>query len=518
MQAVSAVQPASIGLTEKIGYALGDTASNLIFQILILFALNYYTNVVGIEPAIVGGLFLIVRGIDAITDPIMGRIADKTSTRMGRYRPWLLWLAVPFGVAGVLTFAVPQASANVEIAYVFVTYILITLVYTAINIPYSALISSMTADPVERQQIQSWRFVGGQLGALSISMLTLPLVNALGGGADGWRNTLIVFGIAAAIMFFICFLTTHERIGTTGQATEDSAGSVWGDLGRLWQNDQWRILSAINFVLLTAIVMRAQTVTYFIQDSMAVPAEESGNLISTYFTLGAVAAITGSFVPNVIANRLTVQKLMLPLGSQFGLTALVVALGFVPLSLGILGCVVMLLALGGSILIGRQVDRVHMLGVMFAAQVVGQIALFFVGTSSFVLSALTFALLGFLNQVAVPILWTLMADCVDYGEAKTGHRLPALTFSTILFALKLGIALAGFIGAVLLSWYGYQTPTKAGDLVVQSDATRQGIIVIFALVPAAITCVLVWLASRVTLTSHRMRDVHAQLTVQPQTA
>ena len=517
MQAVSAERPASIGLTEKIGYALGDTASNLVFQILAIFAMSYYTDIVGINPAVVGILFLIVRGIDAITDPIMGRIADQTSTKMGRYRPWLLWLAVPFGVAGVLTFAVPQASPGIEIAYMFVTYILITLVYTAINIPYSALISSMTADPVERQQIQSWRFVGGQMGALAISMFTLPLVGALGGGAAGWRNALIVFGIAAAIMFVICFLTTRERIGVTVKGADSESGSVWKDLQRLWQNDQWRILSAINLVLLTVIIMRVQTVSYFIGDSMAVPEDEVGAYISAYFTLGAVAAITGSFVPNVISERLSIKKLMLPIGSQVGLTVLVVGLGFVPLTLGALGCLVMLVAVGVSVFVGQRIDRVQMLTTMFAVQVIAQVILFTIGTNSFVQSALVFALLGFLNQVGVPILWTLMADCVDYGEAKTGHRLPALTFSTILFALKLGMALAGFVGGLLLAWYGYQTPADPDDVVIQSERTLNGIVVIFALVPAVITVLLVWLSSRITLTERAMRDIHGQLTLKPQT-
>ena len=503
-----------LSIAEKLGYALGDTASNLVFQILAIFAMSYYTDTVGLEPAVVGVLLLLVRGVDAITDPIMGGIADRTNTKMGRYRPWLIWLAVPFGVAGVLTFSVPESTPAVETGYVFVTYILITLVYTAINIPYSALISSMTSDPVERQQIQSWRFVGGQMGALTIGMFTLPLVEQLGGGAAGWRNTLIVYGIAAVVMFLICFASTRERIGGIDPADQSAENSsVLRDLGRLWQNDQWRVLCAINFVLLTALIIRVQTVNYFIKDSMAVPAEDVGTMVSAYFTLGGVAAISASFVPNVISERFSWGKLMLPVLFQLGLSAAVVLIGMVPLQLALFGIAATMIAIGACTIIGRMIGRVQMLMLMFAAQVVGQMILFAIGSSSFAMSALAFAMISFFNQVAVPILWTLMADSVDYGEAKTGHRLPAMTFSTVLFALKAGIAAAGFIGGLLLAWYGYQPAAEVGEAIVQSDRTLNGIVITFALVPAIISVALVWLASKLTLTRAAMYDVHERLAV-----
>ena len=505
-----------IGLAEKIGYALGDTASNLVFQILAIFALTYYTDTVGISPAIVGVLFLVVRFIDAFTDPLMGRIADSTQTRMGRYRPWLLWLAVPFGVAGVLAFSVPEASATIEIGYMFVTYVLITLVYTAINIPYSALVSSMTADPVERQQIQSWRFVGGQLGALSIGMFTMPLVEQLGGGAEGWRNTLIVFGVAAIVMFLICFAVTRERIGAVQPNEEAQQNVLWDDLKSLWRNDQWRILCAINFVLLTALIMRVQTVSYFIRDAMAIPDNLLEGHISAYFTLGGVAAISASFIPNVVSEKLTLRKLSLPFLSQVLLTTLTIMIGVVPLELGLYGCAAVVPAIIASVAMGRLFGRTRFLTLMFAAQVVGSLALYVVGASSFVGSALVFALINFFNQVAVPILWTLMADAVDYGEAKTGHRLPALVFSTVLFALKAGIALAGFLGGVLLSVYGYQAPVASDDVIVQSSETINGIVMIFALFPAFVTAILVFLAMQVRLTEPFMRQIRVQLSANPE--
>ena len=502
-----------LGLVEKIGYALGDTASNFVFQILAIFALGYYTDTVGINPALIGVLLLIVRIVDAFTDPVMGRIADRTQTSMGRYRPWILWLAVPFGVSGVLTFAVPDTASTFEVAYVFVTYILVTLVYTAINIPYSALISSMTLDSDERQKIQSWRFVGGQLGALCVGMLTLPLVEALGGGAVGWRNTMIVYGVAAVIMFFICFAVTHERVGASDNDEYEGSGdhSVLEDLGRLWKNDQWRILCVINFILLTAIVLRVQMVSYVIRDALAIPLDLVDEHVSAYFTLGGVAAISASFIPNVVTGRFDWRKLFLPIGTQIGLTALTVALGFVPLQLGVQGCALVFVLLGISLLIGLRSGRVQLLTWMFAFHAAAQLGLFLVGGSSFVVSALMFAAAGFFNQVAVPILWTLMADSVDYGEVRTGHRLPALTFSTIIFALKAGIAMAGFLGGLLLATFGYQAPKIVGDFVLQNDSTIQGILITFALIPALITATLVWFAGRLKLSEAVMSDIHEDL-------
>ena len=498
-----------VSLTEKIGYALGDTASNLVFQILVLFAMAYYTDTVGISPAVVATLFLFVRFIDAFTDPIMGRIADKTKTTMGRYRPWLLWLAIPFGVSGVLTFSVPQTSSTLEVVYVFCTYILITLVYTAINIPYSALISSMTNDPAERQQIQSWRFVGGQLGALIIGMFTLPLVEQFGGGSQGWRNTLMVYGFVAAVMFIICFLTTKERVGVVEEDAQDQ-NSLLKDLSLLWQNDQWRILCAINFVLLTALILRVQTVNYFIKDSMGVAPKDVGALVSAYFTVGGVAAISASFVPNIIAERIQLTRLLLPLASQIALSALVVSLGVVPIELAMHASVIVAVLITVCILVGQVIDRVPMLTFVFAGLVASQLVLFWIGASDFFASALAFTAVGILNQVAVPILWALMADSVDYGEAKTGVRLPALTFSTILFALKAGIAMAGFLGGMLLAWYGYQSGTE-GEVIVQSERTRSGIVTVFALLPALITLLLVYLSSRISLTKNKMTEVVSEL-------
>lgn len=503
-----------VSLTEKVGYALGDTASNLIFQILINLAPFYYAKTVGLDPAVTGTLFLIVRAIDAITDPVMGVIADRTRTRMGRYRPWLLWLAVPFGVAGVLTFSVPESTAAVETAYVFATYVLMTLIYTAINIPYCALISSMTDDTVERQKIQSWRFVGGQAGGLIIGAVTLPLVEWFGGGAQGWTKTLIVFGVIAVAMFLACFLSTAERIATEpneGSMGAGGDGSIMRDAKRLWQNDQWRILCTIKFVLLIAVVMRLQAVPFLIEDNFGLKGANGSAMIAAYFTLGAIASVSGSFLAGIFPSPLSLKALFPTVAAQIGLSAALVAAGIVPADLAIQCSIAVGLTSVACVALSRFLKRVPLLVAILSLQVLAHLALFWIGASSFANSAIAAVVVSCLTQAAVPVIWAMMADSVDYGEVRTGRRLPALTFSTVLFSLKMGIAVAGALGGWLLAGFGYQATGEGVADITQSAAALSGILLCYTLIPAGFMVVVVLVVSRLKLTEAAMDGVRATL-------
>ncbi|CAM5184536.1 MFS transporter [Alishewanella longhuensis] len=199
---------------EKMAYGLGDTASNIIFQTVMLFLTFFYTDIFGISPAVVGTLFLVVRIIDAITDPLMGALADKTQSRFGQYRPYLLYLALPFGLISVLAFTTPDLSPTGKMWYAFTTYTLLMLAYTAINIPYSALGGALTADPSERVSVQSYRFVFGMLGGLLVTACTLPLVAWFGQGdqAKGYQLTIAAMSLLGVVLFVLCFLGTRERV------------------------------------------------------------------------------------------------------------------------------------------------------------------------------------------------------------------------------------------------------------------------------------------------------------------
>ena len=250
-------------IREKIAYGLGDTASNIIFQTVMMFLLIFYTDVVGLSPALVGTLFLVVRLFDAITDPLMGAMADRTKTRWGQFRPYILWLAVPFGIISVMAFTTPDFSYNGKVVYAFATYTLLMIAYTAINIPYSALGGVLTAEPSERVSVQSYRFVLGMLGGLIVAASTLPLVEWFGEGdkAKGYQLTMMAMSLLGVVLFLLCFSGTNERVSTPAEQKT----SFFDDLRSLWKNDQWRILCLAGLFLLTGQVLRATLAIYYVK-------------------------------------------------------------------------------------------------------------------------------------------------------------------------------------------------------------------------------------------------------------
>lgn len=495
-----------LSLREKIGYGLGDTASNLVFQLALNFITRFYTDVAMIDAFQVGLIMLVVRFIDAITDPVMGAFADRQNSRWGRYRPFLLWFAVPFGLSALLAFSIPELHENGKFIYAMITYALLMIVYTAINIPYCALAASMTSDPDERSSIQSWRFVGGQTGALVVSSMTLPLVALLGQGDDvaGWRYTAGVFGVLSVILFVACFLLTRERVKVA--ATAEPA-DLWGDFAALFQNDQWRRLAIIQLFLLTFLVMRATVTFYFVDEFYGtVDGKSAGYLVTAFFTLSSIGAIVGSFEANRVSSDGPMRELLLLALVQIGLSILFVVVGIATVEMAVYaGCAV----LAGVVLsevIGAMFGRIGALSMLFIAQGMAHLALYMVGGNDFLLALALFVGIMFINQVAVPIIWSLMTDSVDYGEWKTGRRVAGLNFSVNLFALKMGVMFGGVIAAWTLAFYGYDA-----ELELQTEQTLQGISMAFALIPGFLCFITALLASQLKLTRGHMREIQAEL-------
>lgn len=436
-----------LSIREKIAYGLGDTASNIIFQTVMMFLLIYYTDVVGLSPAIVGTLFLVVRIFDAITDPLMGAMADRTKTRWGQFRPYLLWLALPFGVASVLAFTQFDLSGDGKILYAFISYTVLMIAYTAINIPYSALGGVLTADPKERVSVQSYRFVFGMLGGLIVAACTMPLVEWFGEGdkALGYQNAMLAMSILGVILFLLCFAGTNERVSPP----QNQNSSFKNDLKHLWQNDQWRILCIAGLLLLSGQVLRGTLAVYYVKYYLG-----REDLITQFMTLGMIGSILGCSLSSALAKK--VCKIKAYIALQL-VAATICALSY------------------------------------------------FVGPSHTTVAFGLFFLWSFFLQMATPLLWAKMADTIDYGHWKTGVRITGMIYSAVVFFIKLGVAIGGALAGWLLAFYGYQAETQ------QSASALQGILLSFTVFPAIGSFLVAIVMRWYTLDTNQVTRIHQAL-------
>ncbi|KPZ72850.1 Inner membrane symporter YicJ [Shewanella sp. P1-14-1] len=437
-----------ISVKEKIAYGLGDTASNIVFQTVMLFLTFFYTDIFGISPAFVGTMFLAVRFIDAITDPLMGALTDRTETKWGKFRPYLIWFALPFGIISVMAFTTPDLAEEGKMIYAFVTYTALMMVYTAINIPYCALGGVLTADPKERVSVQSYRFVFAMIGGLMVSALTLPLVEYFGQGdqAKGYQLTIAAMSALGVVMFILCFLGTKERL----HPPKDQNLSFKKDFKLLWQNDQWRILSIAAIWLLSGMVLKTSLAIYYVKYYLNMP-----DSITLFITLGMIGNIFGCILAEPLAKRVCKVKAYITI--QIIAAALCIAAYFVS---------------------GEQVELAFALFIVW----------------------------GFTFNMGTPLLWAKMADVVDYGQYKTGVRITGMIYSSIIFFIKLGVAIGGAAAGWLLAFYGYQADLE------QTEATQHGILMSFTLYPAVGSIIVAIVMKWYTLDNKAVSQVHAEIT------
>ncbi len=436
-----------ISIKEKIAYGLGDTASNIIFQTVMMFLLLFYTDVMGLSPAVVGTMFLLVRVIDAVTDPLMGNIADNTKTKWGQFRPYLLWLALPFAIISVLAFTTPNLSDDNKVIYAFVTYTLLMIAYTAINIPYCALGGVLTADAKERVTVQSYRFVFGMLGGVIVAAATMPMVEYLGSGdkAKGYQLTMIAMSLLGFVLFLLCFLGTKERVSLP----ENQTSTFKENLQSLWKNDQWRILCIAAFFLLTGQVLRFTLAVYYVKYFLG-----REDLITSFLTLGVVASMIGCAVAQPLAKRVCKIKAYI--------------------TLQLISATICLFS-------------------------------FFIGENQIILAYIAFIAWKFFLDMATPLLWAKMADTIDYGHKKTGIRITGMVYSGVIFFIKMGVAIGGALAGWLLAFYNYQPDVE------QTEATKQGILLSFTVLPALGSFIVAWVMRKYTLTDHQVIEIQGQL-------
>lgn len=423
-------------LSEKLGYGMGDTASNIVFQGVNILLLYFYTDVMGLAPATVALIFVGVRIWDTVNDPVMGIIADRTQTRHGKYRPYLLWMAVPFGLVTFLTFAAPSLSEPLKIAYATVTYLILMMVYTAINVPYSALMGVMTSNSEQRTILSSYRFVGAFTAGLIISMAARPMVSFFGGGqgtegfdeALGFRITFILLAALATILFLVTFFTTRERVAPP-KVTDPN---VRKDVEVLLQNRAWLVMAAAGVLTLSSVAVRAAVTfhffKYYVGDDGA-PFVLFLDKTSLFLTLGSIAFIAGLAFTKTLASIFGKRNALIGLTILNALTMM--AFFFIPPE-------------AYWVMIG-----VNMIGSMIAGP-------------------------------TPALVWSMYADVADYGEWRSGRRSTGLVFSAAMFAQKMGLTIGGAGAGALLGMIGFVANQD------QTPEALEGLRIIFSLVPGAL--------------------------------
>ena len=390
--------------SEKFGYGLGDAASNFFFQAFNVFLLYYYTDVFGLAPAAVGTMFLVTKLIDAFSDPAMGLVADRTNTRWGKYRPYLLAMAVPYGLLGYAMFMGPDLSPTGKLAYAYVTYSLMMLAYTAINIPYSALMGVISPSSDERVKVSAYRFVCAFGAGWLIFTFANPLKNLLGGGdeAEGFRLTMMLFAVFSVVLFWVTFATTKERVQPPAMPPNLKA-----ELRALGRNLPWIALFVSGVFSLMQVAVRNGGLIYYFK----------------YF-VGDDGA---------------------PLFWIFDQTAIFLSSGTMAMILGV--------TLTRPLT--RHFEKRHLMIVLTVLSAVTSSLFFFLSPDQYLLMIALNCLGSFIAGPLAPLVFAMNADCADYGEWKSGRRTTGLIYSGGGFAAKLGLAVGAGLAGYILALFGF---------------------------------------------------------------
>ena len=459
-----------IGLSEKIGYGLGDMSSSMFWKLFGAYLMLFYTDVFGISAAVVGTMFAVTRVWDSFFDPVVGAFADRTSSRWGRFRPYLLFLAVPFGLIGVITFLTPPFDNTGKIVYAYVTYALMMMVYSAINVPYASLLGVMSPDPSHRNTLATFRMTFAYLGSFIALLLFMPLVNAFGGGdvngptrlwftapQFGWFMAVVVIAAICVVLFLACFALTKERV----EPIKHEKTSLKTDFRDLIHNKPWWILLGAGVSSLVFNSIRDGATVYYFKYYVNETAVGNISILGLPFVLsgiylgvGQAANIVGVILAAPVSNRIGKRNTFI---SSMALATVLSVIFF-----------------------WLNKDQLYLIFVF-------QILISICAGSIF------------------PLLWSMYADCADYSELRTGNRATGLIFSSSSMSQKFGWAFGSAITGWMLAQFGFKANA------VQSAETIQGIKMFLSILPAVGALLSLVFIYFYPLSESKMKKITAEL-------
>ena len=470
-------EPQKLPLREKIGYGFGDFASVLFWQSITMNLMFFYTDVFKIGTAAkaavtAGTMIMVSRVFDAVIDPIIGMTADRTQTRWGKFRPYLIWMALPLAISAVLMFTTPNFSANGKIVYAYATLLLFMACYAGINIPYSSLLGVLTPDPTQRTSAASFKFTFAYIAGTAVSWTSLIFAKHFGNGTDssdpgGWQKTIMFYGGIAVVFFVLTFLMTKERV-TPPPAQKTS---VKRDLIDLWTNGPWIVLLFATLTMIMLVASRIGVTNYYFKYYITAYAEGVHHTIqydflwwhfnwgfeeitSCFNTVGQIFAIIGTLLVPLLTARIGKKNAFL---------------------------------------------------LLFAVSIVSTAAFYFLTPENMTLIFVCQILGSVSGGPLSPVIWAMYADTADYSEWKRGRRATGLVFSASATCQKAGWALGAVFTGALLSSYGFIADQA------QSFAVNHLLVVLMSIIPAAFGLISVVLVLFYRLDEKTMKDIQIDL-------
>lgn len=438
-----------LSVKEKIGYSLGDLAANLVFQTLMTYLAYFYTDIYGLSPAHSSIIMLVVGLIAAfIFNPVIGALADRTSTKWGKFRPWILWTSVPLGVIALLAFTTPAFSYQGKVIYAVITYSLLLLLYAANNLPYSALSGVITGDMGERNSMSAYRFVAVMFAQFFVQVFMLGIIKSAGNGdkAIGIEKVMTALAIIGTIMLLITFLTTKERI----IPKPEQKSSVKEDLGDLVKNRPWIIMLTLTLLVFVTLAMKGGSYVYYFENY--VNKEKLAVFIQPIL----------DFLSNIGLNTFGDD----PVSAGFGL-----------FNAG--GIIFMIVGITLSKRFADKYGKRNVFGLFLFISTLFIIAFYFFSPTAVALMFFSQIFHGFFYGITIPLLWAMIADVADYSEWKNNRRATAIIFSAMMVGLKAGLSIGGALTTSLLGYFDYVP--NAGS---QSDIAINGIKLLVSIFPA----------------------------------